>query len=374
MAETLLKLDDELVAHVRLALVSGIGPRHRQQLLERFGSPAAVLGASRDALQAVDGIGPKLASRIAAALDEIDAEAELRLATEHGLDVLTEAHDQYPRLLREIHDPPGVLFRRGTFLAQDDLAIAMVGTRHATRYGLAQAERLAGSLARAGFTIVSGLARGIDAAAHRGALAAGGRTIGVLANGILEIYPPEHEKLADEVAASGCLLSEAPPRMVPIAGAFPQRNRIISGMTVGTIVVEAAERSGALITARHAYEQGREVFAVPGPIDSRLSRGCHALIRDGAKLIESVDDVLDELGPLVEDVPRDDGTKLRAPAELTLNEIERQVLAVIDTSPTTIDTVTAACGLAIHRVLATINVLETRHLVRRVSGTQVVRA
>jgi DNA processing protein len=372
MAEIL--LEDELVAHVRLALVSGIGPRHRQQLVEKFGSPVAVLSASKDTLQTVDGIGPKLAARIAAACDEIDAEGELRLAAEHGLDVLTEAHDQYPRLLHEIHDPPGVLFRRGTFLPQDDLAIAMVGTRHATRYGLAQAERLAGSLARAGFTIVSGLARGIDAAAHRGALAAGGRTIGVLASGLLEIYPPEHNKLADEIATSGCLLSEAPPRMVPIAGAFPQRNRIISGMSVGTIVVEAAERSGALITARHAYEQGREVFAVPGPIDSRVSRGCHALIKDGVKLIESIDDVLDELGPLVEDVPRDDGTKLRAPAELTLNEIEQQVLAAIDSAPTTIDAVTAGCGLAVHRVLATINVLETRHLVRRVSGTQVVRA
>jgi DNA processing protein len=372
MVETLLY--DDLVAEVLLALVSGIGPRHRQQLIQQFGSPAAVLAAGKDALQTVDGIGPKLAGRIAAARAEIDAEGELRLAATHGLDVLTETHDEYPRLLREIPDPPGVLFRRGTFLPPDNLAIAIVGTRHATRYGLAQAERLAGCLARAGFTIVSGLARGIDASAHRGALAAGGRTIGVLASGLLAIYPPEHKELAAEIADHGCLLSEAPPRMVPIAGAFPQRNRIISGMSVGTIVVEAAQRSGALITARHAYEQGREVFAVPGPIDSRLSRGCHALIKDGVKLIESIDDVLDELGPLVEDVPRGDGTKLRAPAELTLNDIEQQVLAVIETAPTTVDTITSASGLAVHRVLATLNVLETRHLVRRVSGTQVVRA
>ena len=188
------------------------------------------------------------------------------------------------------------------------MAVAIVGTRHATRYGLAQAERLAGSLARTGFTVVSGLARGIDAAAHRGALAAGGRTIAVLASGLLEIYPPEHDKLADEVAASGYLVSESPPRMVPLSGAFPQRNRIISGLSLGTIVVEAADRSGALITARHAYEQGREVFAVPGPIDSRMSRGCHALIKDGAKLVESIDDVLAELGPLAENIQRDDGT------------------------------------------------------------------
>jgi DNA processing protein len=236
-----------------------------------------------------------------------------------------------------------------------------------------QAERLAASLARTGFTVVSGLARGIDAAAHRGAMAAGGRTIAVLGNGILVDYPPEHGKLAEEVSESGYVLSESPPRMAPLSGAFPQRNRIISGLSVGTIVVEAADRSGALITARHAYEQGREVFAVPGPIDSRVSRGCHALIRDGAKLVESVDDVLAELGPLAETIERDDGTILKQPAELLLNDIEQQVLAAIDGSPTSIDTVASACGLPVHRVLSTVSVLEMRHLIRRTSGTQIVR-
>ncbi len=254
------------------------------------------------------------------------------------------------------------------------MAVAIVGTRHATRYGIAQAERLAASLVRTGFTVVSGLARGIDAAAHRGAMEAGGRTIAVLASGLLNIYPPEHVKLADEVAEAGYLLSESPPRMPPLSGAFPQRNRIISGLTLGTIVIEAAERSGALITARHAYEQGREVFAVPGPIDSRVSRGPHALIKDGAKLVESIDDVLAELGPLAENIQREDGTLLTKPAELTLNEIEQQVLAAIDGSAITIDDVAKASGLPIHRVLSTISVLEMRRLVRRVSGTQVVRA
>ena len=365
---------DELVDAVRLALVSGIGPRHRQDLLAKFGSAAAVLAASSSELQGVPGIGPKIAARISAARDEIDAEAELALAAENGIDVVTETDDDYPGPLRQIHDPPGVLFRRGQSTPQDELAIAIVGTRHATRYGLAQAERLAGGLARVGFTIASGLARGIDAAAHRGALAAGGRTIAVLGSGLLNIYPPEHESLARDVAASGYLLSEAPPRMVPLSGAFPQRNRIISGLAVGTIVVEAANRSGALITARHAYEQGREVFAVPGPVDSRLSHGCHALIKDGAKLVESIDDVLAELGPLAENVARDDGSILTQPAELLLNEIEQQVLQAIDGSPNSIDAVSAACQLPIHRVLSTISVLEMRRLVRRVSGAQVVRA
>jgi DNA processing protein len=372
MAETLFA--NELVDAVRLSLVSGVGPLLRKALLERFETPAAVLRASRDELQSVQGIGPKTATRIRAAQEEINAELELQIAADHGIDVLTESSDDYPRPLKTIHDPPGVLFRRGTPNAQDEMAVAIVGTRHATRYGLAQAERLAGSLARTGFTVVSGLARGIDAAAHRGALAAGGRTIAVIASGLLEIYPPEHDKLAEEVAANGYLVSEAPPRMLPLSGAFPQRNRIISGLTLGTIVVEAAERSGALITARHAYEQGREVFAVPGPIDSRLSRGCHALIKDGAKLVESIDDVLAELGPLAENIERDDGSLLTKPAELMLNEIEQQVLAAIETSPTSMDEVMKASGLPIHRVLSTISVLEMRRLVRRVSGTQVARA
>jgi DNA processing protein len=375
MAETQFRAD--LVDSLRLSLVSGVGPLLRKALLERFGSPAAVLAAAKDELQCVDGIGPKIAARIVAARDETDPEAELQLAAENGIDVLTEADADYPRPLKQIHDPPGVLFRRGQALPQDELAVAIVGTRHATRYGIAQAERLAGSLARTGFTVVSGLARGIDAAAHRGALAAGGRTIAVLASGILEIYPPEHEKLADEVAASGYLLSEAPPRMVPLSGAFPQRNRVISGLCVGTIVVEAPDRSGApgaLITARHAYEQGREVFAVPGPVDSRMSRGCHALIRDGAKLVETIDDVLAELGPLAEKIQRDDGTVMQQPAEVLLNEIEQGVLAAIDSAPTSVDTIAASCGMPIHRVLSTISVLEMRRLIRRTSGTQVVRA
>jgi DNA processing protein len=372
MAESL--FSQALIDNVRLSLVPGVGPLLRRALLEHFGAAASVLSASRDELQHVDGIGPKIAARIVAAKDEVDAEAELRVAESHGVDVLTEADAEYPRPLRQIHDPPGVLFRRGKALPQDELAVAIVGTRHATRYGIAQAERLAGSLARTGFTVVSGLARGIDAAAHRGALAAGGRTIAVLGNGVLVNYPPEHKDLQNEIAENGYVLSELPPLMKPLSGTFPQRNRIISGLCLGTIVVEAQDRSGALITARHAYEQGREVFAVPGPVDSRASAGPHALIRDGAKLVATIDDVLAEFGPLAENIRRDDGMLITKPAELTLNEVEQQVLAAIDGTPISIDAVSATCGLAVHRVLSTISVLEMRRLIRRTSGTQVVRA
>ena len=364
---------DGLVDTLRLALVPGVGPRIRQLLLERFGSARAVLGAAPGDLREVRGVGPKLVRKIVAAGEEIDAEGEIALCREHDVAILTEADVGYPRVLREIPDPPGVLFVRGELKGDDALAIAMVGTRHATPYGLRQAERLAGSLGRAGLTVVSGLARGIDAAAHRGALGAGGRTIAVLASGVLNVYPPEHAKLAEEVMARGALVSESPPKFEPLGGSFPQRNRLISGLSLGVIVVEAPERSGALITARHAMEQGREVFAVPGRVDGRTARGCHRLIRDGATLVESVDDVLEQLGPLVEAAPREDGPAVRHPAELKLNEMEQQVLAAIGEETASIDQLAARTGIPIPRLLSTISVLEMRRLVRRLSGTTVTR-
>jgi len=364
---------EDLAHALRLSLIPGVGPLTRKALLERFGSAEAVLSAPACELQGVPGVGAKLTRRIAAAQQEIDVEAEIAICREHGVAILTEADQQYPRALREIHDPPGVLFVKGSLQARDAMAIAIVGTRHATQYGLKQAERLAGSLARAGLTVVSGLARGIDAAAHRGALQAGGRTLAVLGSGVLNVYPPEHEKLAEEVVAHGALLSEVPPRAEPLGGMFPQRNRIISGLALGALIVEAGDRSGALITARHAMEQGREVFAVPGRVDGRTARGCHRLIRDGAKLVETADDVLEELGPLVEAAPGDDGHLVRHPAELVLNEVEQKVLAAVDTESTPVDDVVAATGLSVPQVLSTISVLEMRRLVRRLSGTSVVR-
>ena len=281
----------ELLDAVRLALVSGVGPRTWQTLIERFGTPRAVLDAPPSMLREVSGIGPKLSQAIAAARESVDAEEEIAHCAANGVEILTRASPAYPAPLATIPDPPAVLFVQGTIAPSDSLAVAIVGSRHGTHYGVSQAEKLAGALARAGLTIVSGLARGIDAAAHRGALAAGGRTLAVLGSGVLNIYPPEHVELARQVRNRGALISESPPRAAPLSGAFPQRNRILSGLAMGVVVVEASSRSGALITARHAMEQGREVFAVPGRIDNRNSQGCHRLIRDGAKLVESADDV-----------------------------------------------------------------------------------
>ncbi len=365
--------DSELTDVLRLALVPGVGPRLRRALLERCGSAAEVLAASADELRQVRGVGPKLVRAIRSAPGEAEARGVLALCAARGAQAVADTDPHYPRLLSQIPDPPGVLFLRGEVRQQDEVAVAIVGTRHASHYGKTQAERLGAGLARAGVTIVSGLARGIDAAAHRGAVGAEGRTIAVLGSGILNVYPPEHRDLAEKVVLHGALLSESPPEAEPLAGTFPQRNRIISGLSLGVIVVEAAERSGALITARHAMEQGREVFAVPGRVDMRTSRGCHRLIRDGARLVESPDDVLDELGPLVQPAQRDDGRVMHHPAELLLNDAEQSVLDAVLAEPTSVDSVVRATGLPVPRVLATLNVLEMRRLVRRVSGSLVVR-
>jgi DNA processing protein len=354
-------------------MVAGVGPRTRRLLLDRFGSSEAVLAAAPSELRSVQGVGPKLTERIVAAREEIDVDSLIAVCQRRDVEIVAETDEPYPSLLHQIPDPPPVLFVRGALKPQDGMAIGIVGTRHATHYGLRQAERLAASLARAGLTIVSGLARGIDAAAHRGAIEAGGRTLAILGSGVLCIYPPEHESLAEEVVAHGALVSEAPPLAAPHSGVFPQRNRVISGLSLGVIVVEAGDRSGALITARLAMEQGREVFAVPGRIEDPTSRGCHRLIRDGAKLVQTVDDVLEELGPLFEPASRDDGREVHHPAELLLNEQEQKILDAIGSDPTSLDAILAATSLSVPNILSTLSVLEMRRLVRRVSGSLVVR-
>jgi DNA processing protein len=374
--------DETFLAHLRLACVPGVGGRLRQLLLERFGSPQAVFAARPTEIAGIGRLGAGLARAIEELAGSNVAEETIALCQAEGVHIIIEGDDDYPGLLGRIHDPPGVLFVRGKLEPCDALAVAIVGARHATAYGRRIASQLAGGLARAGYTVVSGLARGIDAAAHRGALDAGGRTIAVLGSGVLEIYPPEHARLAEEVIQQGAVVSEAPPRAAPQRGSFPARNRIVSGLGLGTVVVEAADRSGALITARLAGEQGREIFAVPGPIDSRMSRGCHGLIRDGAKLVESVADILDELGPLFETAVAADGREIRSPAELRLDDIERTVLTAFDSlladqpdasRSVGIDDIVADSGLAASQVLAAVGVLEMRRILRRLPGNRVSR-
>ena len=287
--------DDPLAASLCVSLVSGVGPHVRRALIANFGSAQAVLQATTDQLQSVPGVGFKLAQAISNACNDIDVLAEIDRCRRNNINIVTLDDDGYPRALLEIPDPPYAPFTQGTLMPHDGLAIAIVGTRHATHYGKRIADRLATGLSRAGLTIVSGLARGIDSVAHRAALQSGGRTLAVLAGGVMNVYPSEHAELAREISKAGALISEFPSRWPIARGAFPRRNRIITGISLGVVVVEGGLKSGALTSARHAMEQGREVFAVPGPVDSRMSQGCHALLRDGATLVESTDDVLDAL-------------------------------------------------------------------------------
>jgi DNA processing protein len=361
---------------IRLTHTPGVGPLTLKALLTHFGTPAKVLRATQGQLARVDGIGPKTAERIAAARDEIDPEVELALTAQHGVNLHTLDDPLYPPLLRQIHDPPPLLYARGALHPADERAIAIVGSRRATAYGQRVAEKLARSLARAGLTVVSGLARGIDAAAHRGALAAGGRTLAVLANGLAQVYPPEHEDLAAQIAGAGAVLSEMPMRQDPLAGLFPQRNRIISGLSLGVVIVEAAPKSGSLVTAAHAVEQNREVFAIPGPIDSLASRGPHQLIRDGARLVETVDDILEELSPHIRGqleaapTPEDPAD---SPAHPHLSDQQKIVLSHLDDLPKGADELIALTGLAASQIMATLAVLEMRRLIRRAPGNLFTR-
>lgn len=372
LAEDEQTYDPEFQAAMRLALTSGIGPAKIQALTAYFGSLASALSAPGDQLRSVAGIGPKMAKTIQAA-SQLDVQSELDHCRDFGIRILTKDDEAFPELLREISDPPTLLFVKGEILPCDELAVAIVGTRHATHYGTRQAERFGFELAKAGFTVVSGLARGIDAAAHRGALKAKGRTIAFLGGGVSKIYPPEHVDLAAEVAASGAVVSEAAPLVSPIAGAFPQRNRLITGMSLGVIIVEAAQRSGALISARMAMEQNREVFALPGQIDNPVARGVNGLIKDGAALVQSVEDVIEQLGPLRKPVSLSAEQTVLKPAELNLNDQEQQVLQHIEVAPTSLDTLVAKSQLPVHRVLATLSILEMKRLIRRTNGTTVQR-
>ncbi len=359
--------------YLRLALVPGVGSRILQELLQYFGSAEVVLRATLTELGQVDRVGPKVATAIREAAKSDDVHRVLEHCKGKGIRVVLPWHNDFPKMLKEIPSPPTVLFCRGEFQPQDALSIGIVGTRHATLYGRQVAESLSRGLSLAGMTIVSGLARGIDGVAHRAALDSGGRTIAFLGSCVDDVYPPEHQELAQRIVENGLLASETPPFSKPKSGVFPQRNRLISGLSVGVIIVEAAERSGALITATHAGEQGRDIFAVPGPITSRVSRGCNKLIRDGAILVQDAQDVIEHLGPLMEGAAVKPDQKVLNPRELLLNDQEKLVLQAIQTIPTDLDVVVQTCQLPVARVLSTISVLEIRGLVARSGGRSVMR-
>ena len=365
----------EIIDEIHLSMVDGVGPATTRRLLNYFGSIESIFNAPKKDLLAVEGVGPKLANHLAHAREEYHPDRLIALCDKENFKILIPKDIRYPSLLRLIPDPPAVLYLNGELKPEDNMAIAVVGTRGMTYYGRKQTEKLSAGLVRAGFTVVSGMARGIDGTAHRTALETGGRTIAVLGSGFLNIFPPEHKDLYRQIAENGAVLSEFPPYQISLPGHFPQRNRIVSGMSLAVLVIESPTKSGSLITARMALEQDREVFAVPGPIDSAQSRGCNRLIRDGAHLVESVDDILDDLGPLPFPVVRSDELiHIRHPAESRLNEREKKILSLVETTSKSIDTIIAASGLNPGQVLAVLTVLESQHFVIREGGNRVRRS
>jgi len=365
------------IQHLRLSLARGIGPVHFGRLLERFGSAEAVLAASRDELQRVDGIGPATADEIIRTRSANEWEAELSLAAQHGVRILCREDAAFPPALRHIPDPPICLYVKGEIEPADAVAVAVVGSRRCTQYGREQARRFGFALAERGATVISGLARGIDAAAHWGAIEAKGRTIAVLGNGLATVYPPENKELADRIMAGhGALLSELPMQTPPDKDNFVPRNRIIAGLSLGVLVVEAARRSGALATARHASEYNREVFALPGRIDSPFSDGTNGMIRDQyAKLVCNVKDVFDELGETGRALCPDEplfAPLNSVPARTTAQE--QRLYEALSDEERSIEQLCDAANMPASQVASALISLQLKGLVRQLPGSLFVRA
>jgi DNA processing protein len=373
---------DNRRAYLILNLLPGIGPLRVSQLLSLFPSPAAVLEASAAELARVPGIGSKLASTVADWANQCDPAKELEMIEQAGVLLLTRDDADYPSLLAEIHDPPLCLYVRGNpaALARTRGGISIVGSRRTTSYGTAVTDRLATAAAVAGWPVVSGLARGIDTVAHRATLDAGGTTVAVLGCGLAYVYPQENLALARRIVAEGgALVSEFPMMCRPDKRNFPMRNRVISGLTRGTVVVEAGLKSGSLITAGTATDQGRSVFAVPGRVDSPQSRGCHALIKDGVRLVESFQDIAEEFAglpglDLFSEAEKGAATVRKSAPDLTLTDLERKILSFLDENETAIDTLIVAAGEPPARVLSTLLLLEMKRLVKQLPGRRVARS
>ena len=391
-------LSHETISLIHLNMIQGIGLKTIQVLREVFGSAERALQATTDELNKIDQLTPAMRDLLRRKPVQHPIERELELIQEYGCQVLTLYDAAYPTSLKEIDTPPIVLYIRGELTPEDSLSLSLVGSRDAKDYGRKASYRLSYQLAQRGLTIVSGLARGIDTAAHRGALEAGGRTIAVMGSGLSFIYPATNTDLAEKITESGALISEFPMETTPKPNNFPRRNRIISGLTLGTVVVEASNRSGALITARLAGEQGREVFAVPGEIFSELSTGTHRLINNGAKLVNTVDDLFNELprhalsqiqsitsgSPMPEaetesspqEQPVEKGAPERAaqPPQITpppdLTPDERTVFDAIEDPSSHIDTIVRTTQLPIGQVSSVLLMLELKGAVQQLPGKQ----
>ncbi len=363
---------NSIEACIALNMLPSMGPVRLRKLLEMFETPERVLAAKRDELRKVEGIGNDVADQIGKWESIVDLASELARIREFGATILTQDSPRYPKSLREIHAPPIVLYVWGEIQDRDQHAIAIIGARRTTHYGLEAAKKISYQIAYAGLTVASGLARGIDTAAHLGALAAKGRTIAVIGSGLLEIYPPENRALAEKISnGNGAIVSEFSMQIQPDRQTFPMRNRIISGWSHGILVVEAGLNSGALITASQAIEQGRSVYAVPGPINVPSAMGSNRLIQQGAKLVMSANDILDDLQILLpETKPSADAAARPLPP---LSSDERRVYDAIDTAETPIDRIAAKSDLPSGTVSSTLLRLELKRLVKQLPGKYFVK-
>lgn len=369
---------------LKLLRADGIGPVNFVRLVRHFRSVDRVLGASASQLSKVKGIGPKTAERIAGTRSKFDPEPELALARKLGVHLISLADKRYPTVLKRIYDPPPVLYVKGQLVKDDNVAVSIVGSRRCSAYGRDQASRFAHLLGSAGFTIVSGMARGIDTAAHRGALAINARTVAVQGCGLARRFPPENDKLFEVIAESGACLSELPLEAEPLAEHFPPRNRIIAGLTLGTIVIDAGLRSGALITARAAAEYNREVMAIPGRVDSPCSKGAHQLLKEGARLIESVEDVMEAMGYIGDQLGEHVSTSAEQAADkaekglfdadqLKLSSDERKIYDCLTKESTHLEQVISQTDLAPGAVNAALISLRLKGLIKQSPGNMFAR-
>jgi DNA processing protein len=369
---------------LKLITAESVGPITFSRLIKRFKSVDRALGASVSELTHIDGIGLKTADLIAKTRDKFNIERELELADKLGVWIIHLNDQRYPPLLKRIYDPPPVLYIKGDITAADNLAVAIVGSRRCSLYGQEQSSRFAYLLSSAGFTICSGMARGIDTAAHQGALSAAGRTIAVQGCGLANVFPPENKKLFEIISESGACLSELPLKYEPMSENFPPRNRIIAGLSLGTIVVEAGYHSGALITAQSALENNIDVMAVPGKIDSALSKGSNQLIKDGAKLIDSVGDVMEALGYIGEelkshtaDAAEKADVKIQTPlfdvGQLNLSDCEKMIYDCLSKEPLHIEEIIAEADLSPGSINAGLVSLQLKGLVKQLPGSLFLR-
>ncbi len=362
--------NDFVLDLLRLSAVPGVGPNKMRALIARFRTPAEVFGASVRDLVTVEGIDSKTAASIKTFDGREFAQEQLRRMAACGARVVTFWDREFPDLLKQIYDPPALLFVRGTLKPDDKYAVAIVGSRLISSYGEVITQKLTRDLAGKGVTVVSGLAYGIDTLAHATALKSGSRTIAVLGSGVDVIYPRENARLAERIVENGALVSEFPLGSKPERSNFPRRNRIICGMSLGVVVVEAGRRSGALITAAMALEQNREVFAVPGNVNSPNSVGTNELIRQGATLVTSAEDILEELGPQLR-LPFASEVNAARPENLT--EPERKIFDLLSNEPRHIDAIAAAAGESTASVLSVLLGLELKNAVKQLAGKMFVR-